>query len=115
MSPKLALRLKVVGGVVRRDDAVVLIVCLQPNFSFLSVNDANEDDSGAGADDADDSGAHNDDVDVDDDINSATNDGSVDGRTSNQGDGHDGQRDDCNDAAYHDHQHHDENVDGSEK
>ena len=74
---------------------------------LLSVNDTNEDDSGAGVGDSDDSDAHNDDTDVDDDINSAAEDGSGGGHTFNQGDGHDDQRDDCNDVAYHDHQHHD--------
>jgi len=34
LSPKLALQLKLIGDVVRRDDAVVLIVRLQPNFFF---------------------------------------------------------------------------------
>ena len=80
-----------------------------------SVNDANEDDNGAGADGADDSDANNDDANVDDDINSAAEDGSDDGHTFNQGYGHDGQRNDFNDAAHHDHQHHDENIDDSEK
>ena len=41
---------------------------------LLSVNDANEDNSGAGADGVDDSDARNGSVDVDDDINSAAED-----------------------------------------
>ena len=90
---------------------------------LLSVNDTNEDDSGTGVDNTDDYDAHSDDADVDDDINSATEDGSDSGHTFNQGDGHDDQRDDRNDVArddrndvaHHDHQHHNKNVDGSEK
>ena len=81
----------------------------------LSVNDAEEDENGANADGDDYSDAKNDDANIDDDISSAADDGSGNGHTFNQGDGHDDQRGDCNDAARHDHQHHDEFIDDSEK
>ena len=58
---------------------------------------------------------NDDDVNADDDINNAAEDGSGGAHTFNQGNGHDGQRDDCNDVAHHAHQHHDNNIDGSEK
>ena len=93
----------------RRSNRASPVECL------LSVNDTNEDDSGADVDNTDDYDAHNDDAGVEDDINSATVDGSDSGHTSNQGDGHDDQRDDHSDVAHHDHRHHDKNIDDSEK
>jgi len=93
----------------RRSNRASPVECL------LSVNDTNEDDSGAEANNTDDYDARNDDSDVEDDINSATNDGSDSGHTFNQGDGHDDRCDDHSDVAHHDHHHHDKNIDDSEK
>ena len=85
----------------RRSNRASPVECL------LSVNDTNEDDSGAEANNTDDYDARNDDSDVEDDINSATDDGSDSGHTFNQGDGHDDRCDDHSDVAHHDHHHHD--------
>ena len=93
----------------RRSNRASPVECL------LSVNDTNEDDSGAEANNTDDYDARNDDSDVEDDINSATDDGSDSGHTFNQGDGHDDRCDDHSDVAHHDHHHHDKNIDDSEK
>ena len=54
------------------------------------VNGADEDENGANADGAGVSDANNDDAKADDDTNSATEDGSDNGHTFNQGDGRDG-------------------------